>query len=167
MDRRGKTDSLVVVYTKIRPGSRADAERTSEWSRLKRACSMRLWIDIVVIASIFFVLEWCVPPVQAELSPHQVMIVANINSRDSLMVAEQYAARRGIPLQHIANLDLSLDDTMSREDYERKLLMPLCRLLRANGIQGTIRVLVTVYGVPLRVASPILTPEEQRWRLDA
>ena len=37
------------------------------------------------------------PPAQAELSANQVMIVANANSRESLMVAEHYATRRGVP----------------------------------------------------------------------
>ena len=108
-----------------------------------------------------------VPPAQAELSANRVMIVANANSRESLMVAEQYATRRGVPVQQIAKLDLPLDDTMSREDYERRLVMPLRQALEDHRIQQSIRVLVTVYGVPLRVAPPKLTAEEQRWQRDA
>ncbi|MDN5940725.1 MAG: hypothetical protein L0H94_02490 [Nitrospira sp.] len=108
-----------------------------------------------------------VPPAQAELSAHQVMIVANANSRESLMVAEHYATNRGVPAQQIAKLDLPLDDTMSREDYERRLVMPLRQALQNHRIQQSIRLLVTVYGVPLRVAPPKLTAEEQRWQRDA
>ncbi len=108
-----------------------------------------------------------VPPAQAELSANQVVIVANANSRESLMVAEHYATRRGVPLQQIAKLDLPLDDTMSRENYERRLVMPLRQALQDQRIQQFIRVLVTVYGVPLRVEPPKLTAEEQRWQHDA
>jgi uncharacterized protein (TIGR03790 family) len=104
---------------------------------------------------------------QAELLPSQVMIVANSNSRESLMVAEHYATRRGVPVQQIAKLDLPLDDTMGREDYERRLVMPLRQALVDHRIQQSIRVLVTVYGVPLRVAPPNLTADEQRWQRDA
>ena len=100
-----------------------------------------------------------VPPAQAELSANQVMIVANANSRESLQVATHYATRRGVPLQQIARLDLPLDETMSREDYERRLVMPLRQMLQDHRIQQTIRVLVTVYGVPLRVAPPNITAE--------
>jgi len=107
------------------------------------------------------------PSVQAELLPSQVMIVANANSRESLMVAEHYATRRGVPLQQIAKLDLPLDDTMNREDYDRRLVMPLRQALQDHRIQQSIRVLVTVYGVPLRVAPPKFTAEEQRWQRDA
>ncbi len=128
---------------------------------------MRMPIAYMVTGSIFLVLTWCIPSAQAELSASQVMIVANANSRDSLMVAQHYATRRGVPLQHIAKLDLSLDETMSREDYERRLVSPLRQTLQENRIQHSIRVLVTVYGVPLRVAPPNLTAEEERWRRDA
>ena len=107
------------------------------------------------------------PPADAELSANQVMIVANANSRESLMVAEHYATSRGVPLQQIAKLDLSLDDTTSRADYERRVVMPLRQALQDLRIQQSIRVLVTVYGVPLRVASPRLTAEEQHWQRDA
>ncbi len=107
------------------------------------------------------------PSVQAELLPSQVMIVVNANSRESLMVAEHYATRRGVPLQQIAKLDLPLDDTMNREDYDRRLVMPLRQALQDHRIQQSIRVLVTVYGVPLRVAPPKVTAEEQRWQRDA
>ena len=108
-----------------------------------------------------------VPHAQAELLPTQVMIVANANSRESLQVATHYATRRGVPLQQIARLDLPLDETMSREDYERRLVMPLRQMLQDHRIQQIIRVLVTVYGVPLRVAPPNITAEEQRWQHDA
>lgn len=108
-----------------------------------------------------------VPHVQAELLPTQVMIVANANSRESLKVATHYATRRGVPLQQIAQLDLPLDETISREDYERRVVMPFRKMLQDHRIQQSIRVLVTVYGVPLRVAPPNLTAEEQRWQSDA
>jgi hypothetical protein len=60
-----------------------------------------------------------------------------------------------------------LDETVSREDYERRVVMPLRKMLQDHRIQQSIRVLVTVYGVPLRVTPPNLTVEEQRWQSDA
>lgn len=104
---------------------------------------------------------------RAELAPNQVAIVANAKSRESLSVARHYATRRGIPAQHIVELDLPLDDTMSREDYERRLAAPLRQALHARDIHKAIRVVVTVFGVPLRVAAPRLTDDEERWRRDA
>ncbi|MDP3092215.1 MAG: TIGR03790 family protein [Nitrospira sp.] len=113
------------------------------------------------------VLLFDTPAVRAELSPNQVVIVANANSRESLSVSQYYATRRGIPAQHIAKLDLPLDDTMSREDYERRLVTPLRQMLHAQGLHKSIRVIVTVYGVPLRVAAPRLMADEEGWHRDA
>ncbi len=130
---------------------------------------MPLPVRLTVMRSILFViaLTWDVHSVRAELSPYQVMIVANAHSRESLMVAEHYAKRRGVPLQHIAKLNLPLEETMSRDDYEQRLVMPLRQALQGAGIQRSIRALVTVYGVPLRVGPPTFTIEEKRLRLDA
>jgi uncharacterized protein (TIGR03790 family) len=113
------------------------------------------------------ILVFDVAAVRAELFPNQVVIVANANSPESLSVAQHYATRRGIPVQHISKLDLPLDDTMSREDYERRLVTPLRQMLQAQGVHKSIRVIVTVYGVPLRVAAPRLADDEERWRRDA
>ncbi|MDI3463568.1 MAG: Mobile element protein [Nitrospira sp.] len=83
------------------------------------------------------------------------------------MVAEHYATRRGIPFQQIVRLDLPSGETMNRADYARRLVLPLRQALQKNRLQHSIRVLVTVYGVPLRVESPNLTSEEERVRRDA
>jgi uncharacterized protein (TIGR03790 family) len=108
-----------------------------------------------------------VPLVQAELLPNQVVIVANRNSRDSLQVAEHYAVRRGIPPQQIVRLDLPESDTISRIDYDRKLVGPLRQVLQQQNVHKRVRVLVTVYGVPLHVGPPDFTPAERALRRDA
>ncbi len=102
----------------------------------------------------------------AELLPDQVVIVANGNSRESLTVAEHYAVRRGVPLQQIIKLDLPPDETISRHGYERLMVLPVRQALQVHDLQGRIRALVTVYGVPLRVGPPLYTAEEQALRRD-
>ena len=125
-----------------------------------------LLIGFVLILQALILL-FDIPTSRAELAPNQVVIVANAKSRESLSVAQHYATRRGIPAQHIVELDLPLADTMSREDYERRLVTPLRQTLHARDIHKAIRVVVTVFGVPLRVAAPRLTDDEERWRRDA
>lgn len=102
----------------------------------------------------------------AELLPDQVVIVANGNSHESLRVAEHYAVRRGVPLQQIVKLDLPPDETISRHGYEQLIVLPVRQALQAHDLQRRIRVLVTVYGVPLRVGPPLYTAEEQALRRD-
>jgi len=103
---------------------------------------------------------------RAELLPDQVAIVANGNSRESLTVAEHYASRRGIPRQQIIKLDLPPDETISRHGYERLMVLPVRQALQAHDLHRRIRVLVTVYGVPLRVGPLLHTAEEQALRRD-
>jgi uncharacterized protein (TIGR03790 family) len=108
-----------------------------------------------------------ISPALAELAADQIMIVANSNSSESLMVAEHYASLRGVPLRQIVKLDLPSEETISRNDYIERLVLPLRQTLEAQGLHRTIRVLVTVYGVPLRVGSPTFTVEEQGLLRDA
>jgi len=124
---------------------------------------------LIVFLSILqgLILLFDMSTVRAELSPNQVVIVANANSREGFSVRLHYGTGRGIPVQHISHLDLPLDDTMSREDYERRLVTPLRQMLQAQGVHKSIRVVVTVFGVPLRVAAPKLTDDEERRRRDA
>ncbi len=101
---------------------------------------------------------------RAELLPDQVVIVANGNSRGSLEVAEHYAAKRSVPTQQIVKLNLPLDETISRHGYEQLIVSPLRQAIQAQNLQKRIRVVVTVYGVPLRVGAPLFTAGEQAVR---
>ena len=105
--------------------------------------------------------------VQAGLQAHQVAIVANAESPDSLAIARHYAARRNVPLSHIIRLSLPLRDSLTREEYDRLVVAPLRRALEDAGLASTIRVLVTTYGVPLRLDAPVLSQDEKIWLAEA
>lgn len=104
---------------------------------------------------------------QAELQPHQVVILANARSPESLDVAAHYAARRGIPAAQIIRLDLPLRDKLTRREYEDLVVSPTRRALEDRALSSSIRVIVTTYGVPLRVEAPQLTAAERRLLSDA
>ncbi|HKN86847.1 MAG TPA: TIGR03790 family protein, partial [Nitrospiraceae bacterium] len=103
----------------------------------------------------------------AELTADHVAILANRNSPDSLTVARHYAERRGIPPERILQLDLPTHETMSRKAYEERLLAPVRAMLEAKGLAPTIRVLITTYGMPLRIDAPQPNESERRWIKDA
>lgn len=106
-------------------------------------------------------------PAAAELTPAQIVILANENSSDSLSVARHYAAKRGVPAEHIIELDLPFEETMSREDYDRLVVRPLRRAMEARHLTVKIRAIVTTYDVPLRVNAPRPTTHQRRWAADA
>ncbi|HAB17466.1 MAG TPA: hypothetical protein DCE44_13570, partial [Verrucomicrobiales bacterium] len=103
----------------------------------------------------------------AELRSQHVAIVANATNPDSLAVARHYAAQRNIPSDHIIPLTLPFRDTISRQEYEDLVAIPLQRALEDRALHSSIRVIVTTYGIPLRVEAPHLSEEEHRRLTDA
>jgi uncharacterized protein (TIGR03790 family) len=118
-------------------------------------------------------LFFCVDPIglytsaNAELRPRHVAILANATIPESLAVAHHYAATRTIPADHIIRLDLPFRDTLTRQEYEELVVTPTRRMLEGRKLSSSIRVLVTTYGVPLRVEAPQLSAEERRLLADA
>ncbi|NOS81633.1 MAG: TIGR03790 family protein [Nitrospira sp.] len=104
---------------------------------------------------------------RAELQPDQVVILANAKSPESMAVASHYAARRGVPTTHIVLLDLPLHDNLTRQEYEESVVVPLRRTLEAKQLASTTRVIVTTYGIPLRIEAPRLSKDEKIWLAEA
>lgn len=104
---------------------------------------------------------------QAELRPQHVAILANAANPDSIAVARHYATQRNIPSDHIIMLTLPFRDTISRQEYEDLVVTPVRRTLEERKLSSSVRVIVTTYGIPLRVAAPQLSADERRWLTDA
>lgn len=102
-----------------------------------------------------------------------VVIVVNSAVPESVALGQYYAERRGIPIENIIELPLSTAETISPSEYVATLHNPLLAALREKGwIQGvqspqadwlgregmsvalhSIRYLVTLRGVPLRISN--------------
>ena len=106
-------------------------------------------------------------PTQGEVLPDEVAVVANKNSADGMAVARHYAERRAIPPEHILALDLPATETITRLDFQDRLLAPVRKSLESKGLARKIRVLVTTYDVPLKVQAPQPTTQERAWLKDA
>jgi uncharacterized protein (TIGR03790 family) len=103
----------------------------------------------------------------AALTGDQVAILANRNSTEGMDVARHYAARRKVPSDHIIELSLPTDETISRSQYEDLVLRPVRHALVNRHLASKIRAVVTTYGIPLRVASRKPSPTEEKWTKDA
>jgi len=88
------------------------------------------------------------------LEPDEILIIANKNHTESKRIARYYCRKRGVPAKNILALPLGakLNDTISRVDYEKQLTEPIRKRLLAPELLGTIRCLLTTYGVPIKVA---------------
>lgn len=104
------------------------------------------------------------------LEPANVVIIANKDMPESIAVANHYAAKRKVPQGNIVLLSLPKGEDIQQSDYETKLATPLREALKA--FKEPVKVLLTVYGVPLRVGTKTLSllektkAEEIRKKLD-
>jgi uncharacterized protein (TIGR03790 family) len=96
------------------------------------------------------------------LGPSQIALVVNRNVPDSLKLAEQYAAARGIPDGRIISLDLPDADEITFDQYEHNVVPPIRDFLRQHFLRPQVRCLVTFYGVPFRIRDRVDTPDEKQ-----
>lgn len=93
------------------------------------------------------------------LEPGDVWIVVNKNVPESRQVADHYIAKRGVPKGNVIELDLPKGEDISRGDYDTKLAEPIRLALKDK--KDAAKVLLTTYGVPLRVGGQPPSTEEQ------
>lgn len=105
-----------------------------------------------------------IPSFSFAIEPADVWLVVNKNVPESRQVADHYMAQRGVPKGNVVVLDLPKDENISRDDYNAKLAGPLREALKDQ--KDKVKVLLTTYGVPLRVGQQ--TPiEPEKKELDS
>jgi uncharacterized protein (TIGR03790 family) len=92
------------------------------------------------------------------LSPDEVLVVGNRNAAKSIGLATWYMEKRKIPKENLLQVFVTDKETCSRETYLKKIIPPVRRALAKN---QKISAIVTMYGLPLRIASPGMTKDEQ------
>jgi uncharacterized protein (TIGR03790 family) len=93
------------------------------------------------------------------LEPADVFVISNKNEPASKEVAEHYLAKRKLPAANHVVLDLPTTEDITRVDYDAKLAGPLREALKDR--KDKVKVLLTVYGVPLRVGAQQSTDAEK------
>ncbi len=92
-------------------------------------------------------------------------MVANKDITESGRIARYYCRKRGVPDKNILSLPLGtiLDDTISRDDYDKRLAEPIRTKLFSNKLLGKIKCLLTTYGVPIKVGKrgPLMDQESK------
>lgn len=93
------------------------------------------------------------------IEPKNVIVIANTNMPESRTVAEHYLVKRGVPRVNLVLLDLPVTEDISRADYDKKLMEPLRAAIQDR--KESAKVLLAVYGVPLRVSGQTPTVAEK------
>ncbi len=94
------------------------------------------------------------------LQPAEVAVVCNSFVEESTSLAEYYMKARGIPSENLIRIRPTHKESISRKDYERDIAEPIRDALDKKFKSGTIRALVLMFGVPLKVGAPQRTDEE-------
>ena len=93
------------------------------------------------------------------LEAKEILVVANTRMAESLDIAKYYMESRAIPPSHLVRVALTLQESMSRDEYDNLLKGVVLNALQRVSPQR-IAAIVLIYGVPLKVQSPDLTWEE-------
>jgi uncharacterized protein (TIGR03790 family) len=93
------------------------------------------------------------------LLPSEVAVVANRFVEESVDLARYYMQQRGIPSENLIKIDTVAKESCSRKRYDKDIAQPVRRALAK---MKNIRALVTIYGVPLKVAAPELSRGEKK-----
>jgi uncharacterized protein (TIGR03790 family) len=92
------------------------------------------------------------------LDPEEVLVLANLNAAKSKGLARYYMTKRHIPKKNLVLLFITDKETLTRDEYEKKVIPPVRRFLDQN---SQIRAIVTLFGIPLRISSSPKKPAEK------
>ena len=108
-------------------------------------------IHLRIIAFILIAVTCC--STGFSLEPDEILIIANSEIPASVRIAQYYCSKRKVPEENLIKLPLDsiLETTISREDYNTKLVEPLRDRLTSEKFIGKIKCLLTIYGVPIVV----------------
>jgi uncharacterized protein (TIGR03790 family) len=95
------------------------------------------------------------------LEPSEILMVVNGNAPVSRKLAEFYAEKRHVPVANLVELDLPSREDINRDEYRKKIALPVRLFLEKHDPDHKIKCLLTFTGVPIRVNDRTSTPEEK------
>lgn len=81
-----------------------------------------------------------------------VLLVVNRESPASDAVARHYIERRGIPQDNICAIHLTPTETVSRDDFESQIQLPIWHCITSTRAQDRILYIVLTKDIPIRIA---------------
>ncbi len=114
---------------------------------------------VVVLATLVIIL---LPVLGHALEPRELLVLANQNATSSVGLARYYMKARGVPEKNFLALWLTDKEYCGRDAYAKQVAARVRKFLREKDQAGSIRCLVLMYGLPLRIEPDPLSPKEQR-----
>ncbi|MBW1897406.1 MAG: TIGR03790 family protein [Deltaproteobacteria bacterium] len=95
------------------------------------------------------------------LEPKQILVIANGKVPDSVSLSKYYMKKRNIPEDLLLILDVANKERISRKEYQEDVADPVRNRLRDKDPFRFIQCLLTMYGLPLKIAGPEPTAEKK------
>ncbi|MDT8405488.1 TIGR03790 family protein [Sulfuriflexus sp.] len=102
------------------------------------------------------------PSQAAALHPAEIVVIANSAVSGSVDLAKYYMKQRGIPKENLIRIRTTSKEFCSRDVYNDEIAEPVRNFLRKKADGTSIRCLVTIYGVPLRINPHAWTPDGKK-----
>jgi len=93
------------------------------------------------------------------LTADEIAVIANKQEPESISLARFYMDQRRIPSANLITIDMNPAEDCQRSDYDNLIAAPVLSFLNQHSPQNTIRCLVTMYGVPLKISTPALSDQ--------
>lgn len=119
-------------------------------------------MNITGIINLFFVFTFVAggaPRAVQALEAEEVLVVVNRRMAGSESLARYYMNKRQIPENNLLRLSLTLEESMSREEFDAVLKKKLASAIARRKPERT-EAVVLLHGIPLKVEAPRPTWEE-------
>ena len=80
-----------------------------------------------------------------------VLLVVNQESDVSKKIGDYYLLTRHVPLANVCKLKTSAEERITRDTFDREVVLPIAACIASKHIEDKILYIVTTLGVPLRV----------------
>ena len=92
------------------------------------------------------------------LDPDEILVIANSRMSGSTDLARYYMKKRNISKGRLLSVSVSANEVISREEYEKAVLMPVRKAVKKLQGEGRIHCLVLFYGMPLKIDQSLSPP---------
>lgn len=115
------------------------------------------YILLFILRIFLFIGGFCVvslPRASNGAPADEVLVVVNTRMSGAKDIAGYYMEKRDIPKNRLLLTSLSLSEVMERDEYEKKLMLPVRKKIEELKGEAPISMVVLIYGVPLKVLPP-------------
>lgn len=121
----------------------------ARFDKKRSICRLIIFLPL----ALFFAL-----PLGAAIKPDNVVVIVNSNSKMSEAVGNYYCRQRSIPARNLIKIDAPMQEAITRDQYNAlakavraRLIAPPLSVKPGGYANDPIQVLVTCYGVPLKI----------------